>query len=122
MTRPVFVATMPLPPSTNNLFFTLKGNGRRVKTTAYKDWIDKAGQTLLRQWQDAGSPKWADKQPASLVLRVGLEGRRRDLSNVLKPVEDLIVSTLPVPDDRYNDAIALVRDDTLAGMVEMRFG
>ena len=111
-------ATLPLPPSTNNLFFTLK-NGRRAKTTQYKDWQRIARAGLLAAYNGAGRPQYAPKGGMRLSVRIGT-GYRRDISNCLKPIEDLIVATLPVPDDRYNEIIEVSRDMTIEGFAHVR--
>lgn len=111
-------ATLPLPPSTNNLFSTLK-NGRRAKTSQYKHWQRIARAGLLAAYACAGNPEYAPKAQMRLSVRIGT-GYRRDISNCLKPIEDLIVATLPVPDDRYNDVIEVSRDLTIEGFAHVR--
>lgn len=110
--------TLPLPPSTNNLFFNLKTGGR-AKTQVYKDWQRIAKSELAAAYAMCGSPKWHEKQPMRLKLRVGAN-YTRDLSNCVKPVEDALCAFLPVPDDRYNDHVEIVRDKTIEGFVRVR--
>jgi Holliday junction resolvase RusA-like endonuclease len=111
-------ATLPLPPSTNNLFFTLK-NGARAKTSIYKDWSKEADQILQIAFNRAGRPDWPDKTPMALEIRLGLTSRRRDQSNCLKAIEDA-VCRLPVPDDRYFDRHLIERDPALDGTAVVR--
>jgi Holliday junction resolvase RusA-like endonuclease len=112
-------ALLPLPPTTNNLFFTLK-NGRRAKTSQYVSWIRDADRRLLDAYRKAGSPEYAPKTPMRLEIILGLTTRRRDASNCLKPVEDALCRALPVPDDRYNDEVVLRRDPAADGMAIVR--
>lgn len=111
-------ATLPLPPSANNLFFNLKTGGR-AKTAAYKAWISEAGYHLKTAWSRAGKPEYA-KRPMRLIMDLGLENRRRDASNCAKAIEDLLVATLPVPDDRWNDEIHIRRTADADGMARVR--
>lgn len=111
-------ATLPLPPSANALFRNLKGRGR-VKTQAYKAWIDDAAWHLKAAWSRAGKPEYAD-QPMRLSIELGLTGRRRDASNCAKAIEDLLVSQLPVPDDRWNDDIRIRRSVEADGLARVR--
>lgn len=102
------MATLPLPPSANALFANVaKG---RIKTKAYKAWLEEAGWHLKRAWSGLGRPQFGE-QPMSLEIIVGLKDRSRDLSNCCKAIEDLMVKTLPVPDDRWNDRVLLERGD-----------
>lgn len=111
-------ATLPLPPSTNNLFFTLKTGGR-AKTAIYKQWTKDADLLLGAAYARAGRPVWDDKTPMALEIRLGLTSRRRDQSNCLKAIEDA-VCRLPVPDDRYFDRHIIERDPSLDGMALVR--
>lgn len=111
-------ATLPLPPSTNELFRNLKTGGR-VKTAKYKSWIEEAGWHLKIAWSGAGKPEIAE-QPMRLSIELGLSGRRRDASNCAKAIEDLLVSALPVPDDRWNDDISIRRSAAADGLARVR--
>ena len=113
-----FTATLPMPPSANALFHNLKSGGR-AKTAEYKRWIEDARYHLLTAWRNAGRPEWPDKRPMAISFAIGLEGRRRDCSNCIKAVEDLIVKCLPVPDDKWNDQGAWTRDDNIPGLVRV---
>lgn len=113
----MITATLPLPPSANNLFLTLK-NGGRAKTAQYKDWQRIARGELLAAYQASGSPAYPAKARMRLTVRLGT-GYRRDVSNAIKPIEDLLVAVLPVPDDRYNDEIIATRDLTIEGFAHV---
>ena len=90
----MITATLPMPPSTNNLYANAPGKGR-VKTREYRNWITVAGHVL----KIAAAAKQIDG-PYALILRVGKpDNRRRDLSNTLKPLEDLLVAMGVVRDD-----------------------
>lgn len=102
------VATLPLPPSANALFANVARG--RVKTKAYKAWLEEAGWHLKRAWSGLGRPQFGE-QPMALEIKIGLKDRTRDLSNCCKAIEDLLVKTLPVPDDRWNDRVVLERGD-----------
>lgn len=104
---------LPLPPSANRLTVNLK-NGGRAKSAEYKAWIEEARWHVMMGWRNAGKPTWAEG-PMSLLLELGIEGRVRDAGNCLKATEDLLVKNLPVPDDRWNDDIRIVRNEQIAG-------
>jgi len=52
-------------------------------------------------------------------FRLGIENRRRDCSNCLKAIEDVLVKELPLPDDRWNDAGSWVRDLSIPGLAHV---
>jgi Holliday junction resolvase RusA-like endonuclease len=104
---------LPLPPSVNELTVNLK-NGGRAKSAKYKAWIEESRWHVMMAWRSAGKPTWPDA-PLAVTLELGLEGRIRDAGNCLKAVEDLLVKNLPVPDDRWNDDIRIIRNETIAG-------
>ena len=91
-----------LPPSVNSLYRNVPGRGR-VKTARYKDWLTAAGaiiQTQLRSNERI-------EGPYALRLRAFRpDKRRRDLSNLLKSTEDLLV------------ALGIVQDDSLCQIIE----
>lgn len=112
-------ATVPLPPSANELFANRSSGGGRVKTKAYKAWLEEAGWHLKRAWSGLGRPSFPN-QPMRLEITVGLSGRHRDLSNCCKAIEDALVKTLPVPDDRWNDVVVLLRGPVPDGLAKIR--
>lgn len=111
-------AIIPLPPSANNLFLTLK-NGRRAKTVQYKDWQRIACEVILTAYNVAGNPRVPKKTKMRLSVRAGAS-YRRDISNIVKPIEDLLVAVLPLPDDRYNDVVEVSRDLSIEGFAHVR--
>lgn len=84
--------TLPYPPSTNGLFFNAhKG---RVKTNHYKVWLKAAGEEILAQGRRRVHG------PASIAILVGRpDKRKRDISNLIKAIEDLLVSMQVIDDD-----------------------
>lgn len=105
---------LPLPPSANHLFANAHGAGR-VKTAAYKAWIEEARWHVIAAWRAAGKPEVGANVPMRLHLQLGLSDRRRDASNCVKAIEDILARELPIPDDRYNDRILIERNETIAG-------
>jgi crossover junction endodeoxyribonuclease RusA len=92
--------TLPYPPSVNGLFFNAtKG---RVKTDAYKAWRRAAGNEIMAQGRQR------IRGPVSLsVALVRPDKRRRDLSNTLKAVEDLLVEMQVIDDDSLVQRISI---------------
>lgn len=82
-----------LPPSTNHLYLNVPGKGR-VKTRAYDDWLFQAGLVLNRQIEG--------RLTGRVDILVSLEDRHagRDASNCIKPIEDLLVKSGVIEDDR----------------------
>lgn len=75
---------LPLPPSTNELFFNLPKGGR-AKTRAYESWIEEAGWELKRQKQKPV------KGRVSIEYLVS-EDTGCDLGNLEKAATDLLVT------------------------------
>lgn len=82
-----------LPPSTNHLYFNVPGRGR-VKTRQYSDWLYQAG--LLLKSQITG------RLMGRVDIKIQVEDKhsRRDISNTIKPLEDLLVDCGAIQDDR----------------------
>ena len=87
--------TLPLPVSTNNLYANVPGKGR-VKTKAYRAWINEAGWSL--KTQRPGSLSGRVKTAYVLPESCGL-----DADNI-KALGDLLESMGVVENDR------LIRD------------
>lgn len=102
MIVPVLRLALPLPPSANHLFATVKRG--RVKSRAYTDWIKEAGYTAgWRRLVADGS----DSPPWEAFLRVYGLPRRRDLDNVIKPTIDLAVQMTGLQDNWCDGVTAL---------------
>jgi hypothetical protein len=102
---------LALPPSANALN---KNNpqGGRSKTRAYSAWLEDARYRITTAWRALGCPTFA--KPLRVTLSLGLIGRVRDAGNCLKPIEDALVKFVTgLPDDRWNDEIAIRRDATV---------
>lgn len=84
--------TFAYPPSTNNLF--ANGTRGRYRTKAYQLWAEQAGYQIIEQ----GRHKLRGPVSLSIAL-VKPDRRKRDLSNAIKAVEDLLVSMAVIEDD-----------------------
>lgn len=83
---------LPYPPTANNLF--ANGKSGRYRTKAYDQWSVNAGNLILAQGRKR------IHGPVSLhVALVKPDKRKRDLSNTLKAVEDLLVQMAVIEDD-----------------------
>lgn len=87
---------LPPPISTNELFVAFNKGGRsvRVKSPNYKKWIAKAYQMIALQ-----NP-YRVEGPYGLRIVVPAK-TRMDISNAIKAVEDVLVSSRLTDDDRY---------------------
>lgn len=81
-----------LPPSTNHLYFNAK-HGGRVKTSAYDSWITYSGLSINRQ-----KPQRING-PVQILIEAEDRHARRDISNIVKPLEDLLVRMKVIHDD-----------------------
>lgn len=82
-----------LPPSTNSLFTNVTGKGR-VRTERYRIWANAAG------WQvKAQRPEPVNGSVALDIICKRKDNRRRDLSNFIKALEDLLVTHGVIEDD-----------------------
>lgn len=85
--------TLPIAPSSNNLFLTIRKTGRRVKTPEYRKWLDEVVPAMAFLNSPASYP---------CLYRILIAGKvniRRDGANVEKAVIDAAVKALVVPDD-----------------------
>lgn len=86
--------SLPYPPTVNGLFVEVAG--KRIKTKAYRDWRVEAGWTIKQQ----GYKHFAG--PVMLLLQcVKPDRRKRDASNLLKAVEDMLVEMRVIEDDAH---------------------
>lgn len=86
--------TIPFPPSANNLFKNAGSRGR-AKTDDYKAWIEVAGWALV-----ACKPGPGIRGPVTLdIMCERKDKRRRDISNLIKATEDLLVRHGLIEDD-----------------------
>ncbi len=92
---------VPYPPTANNLFFNRPGKGR-VKTERYRTWLRAAGNELLAQ----RPPKITGKVVVSIVMGRP-DRRKRDLSNCIKPIEDLLVAHGLIEDDSLVESLSI---------------
>ena len=100
---------LPFPVSTNALTFNRKGG--RTKTKKYQAWIREAGWELIRQ-----NP---GHMPGEVVLNLKVErkkdNRRRDLSNHIKGIEDLLVAYDVIEDDSKVVCLMAEWSETVTG-------
>lgn len=104
--------TIPAPPSVNALFRNVPGQGR-VKTGAYKDWIQHAGWRLKSQ------------NPATVAGRVIIiigierESAASDIDNRVKALFDLLVTHRVIGDDKLVTAFAIAWAAKGAGLARV---
>lgn len=90
---------LPFPPSANRLW-------RRSKTTIHKsdeytDWLREAG------WQVMAQRKGGISGPYKISIQaVRPDKRRRDLDNIIKPINDLLKSVGAIDDDSLCELVS----------------
>lgn len=99
------IISLPMPPSTNNLFATY--NGRRIITRGYKAWKLAAGASLSRY---APEPL---ERPYGVHIRLNMD-HRGDVDNRAKPVLDLLVSHKVISGDNFVNTLRIDRDRTVS--------
>ena len=84
---------LPLAPSVNGLYANIPGKGR-VKSERYRTWINAAGWSIKEQRQEPVLGNYV------LYMWCGRpDARKRDLANMVKATEDLLVAHKLVQDD-----------------------
>lgn len=91
---------LPFPPSVNNLF--ANGKKGRFRTDKYETWRTLAGQEIMAQGR-----KRLKGAVSMSVLAVRPDKRKRDLSNLLKAIEDLLVDMGVIEDDSLIERISI---------------
>lgn len=100
--------TLPMPPSTNNLFATVivKGKLRRIRSKKYDAWCNEANWLV----RIAAAAKQIEG-PYSLQLWAKRTTKRRDLDNLAKPICDALVKGGAIADDSLAETIAMSWSD-----------
>lgn len=83
---------LPWPPSVNAMYRN-GGYRGRSKSNSYKDWCNEAGWMLNSQKLTRFSG------PVRIRYTFGPKKGRYDLSNFIKPIEDLLVTHRIISDD-----------------------
>jgi len=108
----LIVITLPFPPSTNNLF--INGSKGRFRSQKYADWIAEAGWELQRQ----RPPKIVGPVELVFCFQDGRDKRKRDVTNLIKAPEDLLVKhgVIEADDNTIVRAVSACWDDTVEGV------
>ena len=99
---------LPFPPSGNTLYANRKGG--RYKTKRYETWLNAAGWDIKEQ-----KPKRLEGRYQITLLVERKDNRRRDLSNTIKGVSDLLVAHGIIEDDSLEERVVLQWSDTVKG-------
>lgn len=102
---------LPIPPSTNNLYFNAgRGGGRRV-TPEYTRW--RWGAYVALKEHDFRSFEGAILGPYKLTILLP-QNFRGDCSNRIKSAEDFLVEQRVTPDDRHCVKVSAERSADVA--------
>lgn len=103
MSEPALRLSIPVPPSTNNLFVARRDGKGRAKTSSYEAWIGAAGKWILTQ------KRRLIDGPVRVEIMAPVN-RKRDIDNIIKPTLDLLSKIMGIiQDDRYVDDLRIVR-------------
>lgn len=98
---------LPFPVSVNAMYRNVSGRGR-VKTKRYKEWI-KAAEAGL-----GGDPLGFVAGPVMLQIFVRRpDKRKRDISNLIKGVEDFLVTKNIIEDDSLVEDLNIAWDQSV---------
>lgn len=99
----VIELSLPYPPSANRLWRAV--NGRNIKSAEYRDWLVNAYAAVLKHGRLRRTKVEGAYRMTLTAERP--DRRRRDLSNLLKPTEDLLQYAGIVADDCNAEHITL---------------
>ena len=109
MTQAITVI-LPIPPSVNAMYRNVLRVGR-VKTLAYKTWQAEAMMSAI-----AHGAKGSIEGAYAIHVEIDRpDKRRRDLSNLLKAIEDFCVQAGYVTDDSLCQRIKMAWTDRIEG-------
>lgn len=98
-----FTIELPVPPSLNNAFFNRRAGGR-VKTPAYRAWINSAG------WTIKASVPAEDRVGGPFRIAINLPHHTPgDIDNRVKGIVDALVAAGRVDDDRNMEELIVRR-------------
>lgn len=99
----VLTCTVPVPPSVNNAYATIRG--RRVLSKDGRSFKDTAGWLVRAAAIEQG---WSGGERFVLSLRLYFRtNQRRDISNTVKIVEDCLAETLGFDDCRVDKLLVI---------------
>jgi crossover junction endodeoxyribonuclease RusA len=105
----ILTFSLPFPPSQNSAYRNVPGRGRAY-TLAAKTWLTNAAVALAEQ-RVRGV-----KGPVKISYRIGRpDKRRRDISNLVKVMEDCLVKNGVIEDDSLVEAFAISWDQDVTG-------
>jgi len=102
--EPDFRVVLPVPPSANALFTTRAGSRQRIKADAYRAWIAEAGWAVARATVRLAEPIKHARVEMDMPFSY-----RRDISNGVKAVEDLLKTHGIIVDDRWIEELVVRR-------------
>ena len=92
---------LPFPVSLNAIYRNVPGRGR-VKTERYRTWLQAAGWDIKQQKPER------IKGPYQITMLVQRKDKRkRDLSNLIKGVSDLLVTHQIIEDDSLEQRVVM---------------
>lgn len=101
----ILINLSSLPPSVNAMYRNVPGKGR-VKTKQYHDWYISAGWELHQQALNR-----IKTEKYGLIISIK-KRKNADITNYIKPIEDLLVAHAITPDDKNNIATMIVENST----------
>ena len=102
--------TLPYPPSVNHLYAVV--NGRKVLSAKGREYQQEVSATVFRQ---IGAANFGEARIAYRATVFPPDRRRRDVSNLVKIVEDSLTKAGIWCDDSQVDDMHWIRGDAVKG-------
>ena len=103
--------TLPYPPSVNNLYATV--HGRKVLSKKGREYHQAVVDSVTRQLP--ADQRFGARRVGYTVQAFPPDRRRRDLSNLVKALEDALTYAKVWDDDSQVDRLTVVRGAPAAG-------
>ena len=106
------IINLPFPPSTNNMFVNAKSG--RFRSSKYDEWLQLAGHLLNRQRPH----KFKGAVILCFLFQDGKDNRKRDVTNLIKAPEDLLVKhgVIEADDNTIVKGVEAYWADTVEGV------
>lgn len=91
---------LPLPPTSNHRLMPIQKGGttRLIKSPAYRQWMQAAVAELMQQNAEHKGGIFTEEVDVAVVAFFA-DKRKRDLDNLLKPVNDVLTQAAIIQDD-----------------------
>lgn len=113
------IFTLKLPPTSNHRLMPItRGESMRlIKSPEYRRWMRESVADIMRQNSAYGEPIFTDRVGVSIFVAFP-DKRRRDLDNLIKPINDVLTQAAVIADDSLIDFVAITRAPAWQGRTD----